>query len=59
MNFVPATFSKSVFTTLEYEESRKSATGNIAGSFNISPVKIQAAKASLKNGNTKEVELVE
>ena len=44
---------------LKYDESgKKVAYTEIAGSLSISNIKVQAAKASLENKNTKEVELI-
>ncbi len=54
----PASLNSSSFE-LKYDESGEEVyTTQLAGSLNISNVKAQAAKASLENKNTKEVELI-
>ena len=43
---------------LQYEESREVVGNQMVGSISVSNIKAQAAKASLENKNTKEVELI-
>ena len=51
-----STFGK--FTKLEYSESSSSAVSEVSGSISFSKLKVQPAKASLKNTLDKDVEFI-
>jgi Flp pilus assembly protein TadG len=56
---ISGSFSRTQFAGAQYDDTRAPVTtSDVAGSISLSNVRIQAAKGSLLNNNTKEVEFL-
>ena len=59
IEFKPASFNKAAFSGARYDEAREEVlSGDVAGSIALSAINVTAAKATLKNSLTKDVEFL-